>query len=238
MTARRVRLLVVGAGSGIAQKHTGISAPIIVRMLPASYATGVALVLALGGALACFAGYGLFRVVLAIAGFLAGAYLTMSYMGSASAWTLVVATLAGGLVGAVVAVAGYFAVVGLIGAGLAALALNVAWRVVGGDPPTWLLVVVCVCAALAALSAVRIVAIFGTAIAGSWTLIVAGLALAGDPSAMRATAAGDVWILYPLGQTGDQLWHLALWFGLTVAGVVVQFATTGRSRGRRRPKAA
>lgn len=207
-------------------------------MLPASYATAVTVVLGLGGALACFGGYGLFRVVLALTGFFAGAYLTMAYMPDASVWTLGVAMLAGGLVGAVVTVAAYYAVVGLIGAGLAAIALNLAWRFVGGEPPTWLLVVVCVCAALAALSAVRVVAIFGTAIAGAWTLIVAGLALAGDPSAMRATAAGDVWILYPLGQTGGQLWQVALWFGLTVAGVVVQFATTGRSRGRRRPKPA
>jgi hypothetical protein len=205
-------------------------------MLPASYATGAAIVLALGGALACFAGYGLFRLVLAIAGFVLGAFLGMSLVETPSAWSMVVAVLGGGIVGAVAMVAAYFISVGLIGAGLAALALNLLWRFIGGDPPTWLLVVVCVCAALLALSAVRIVAIFGTAIAGAWTLIVAGLALSGDPAAMRATALGDVWILYPLGQTGGQIWQVALWFGLTVAGVVVQFATTNRTGGRKRSR--
>ncbi len=67
-------------------------------------------------------------------------------------------------------VAAYFIGVGLIGAGLAALALNALWRVVGGgDPPTLVLVLVCVLGALAALSVVRYVVVFGTAIAGAWT---------------------------------------------------------------------
>ena len=80
---------------------------------------------------------------------------------------------------------------------------------------------------------VRWVVIFGTAIAGSWTLIVAGLALMGDPAAARAASAGDVWILYPLGQTGGQWWQVAAWFGLTVAGVAVQIATTKGGKRRR-----
>ena len=63
--------------------------------------------------------------------------------------------------------------------------------------------------------------------------LVAGLALAGDPAAARAATAGDVWILYPLGQTGGQSWQVAAWFGLTVAGVLVQLATSGRTTRRR-----
>lgn len=201
-------------------------------MLPASYATGTAVLLAIGGLLACFAGYRLFRIVLGLYGFLFGAFMATSVMGSSDMWTLVIAAVAGGALGAVLMVAAYFMGVGLVGAGLAALALNLVWRFVGGDPPTWLLVVVCVVGALAALSVVRWVVIFGTAIAGSWTLIVAGLALMGDPAAARAASAGDVWILYPLGQTGGQMWQVALWFGLAVAGVAVQIATS--KGGKRR----
>jgi hypothetical protein len=201
-------------------------------MLPASYATGTAVLLAIGGLLACFAGYRLFRIVLGLYGFLFGAFMATSVMGSSDMWTLVIAAVAGGALGALLMVAAYFMGVGLVGAGLAALALNLVWRFVGGDPPTWLLVVVCVVGALAALSVVRWVVIFGTAIAGSWTLIVAGLALMGDPAAARAASAGDVWILYPLGQTGGQMWQVALWFGLAVAGVAVQIATS--KGGKRR----
>jgi hypothetical protein len=202
-------------------------------MLPASYATGTALLLAVGGLLACFAGYRLFRFVLGLYGFLFGAFMATSVMGTSDTWTLVIAAVAGGVLGALLMVAAYFMGVGLVGAGLAALAINLVWRFIGGDPPTWLLVIVCVVGALAALSVVRWVVIFGTAIAGSWTLIVAGLALMGDPAAARAASAGDVWILYPLGQTGGQWWQVAAWFGLTVAGVAVQIAT---SKGGKRRK--
>ncbi|ODS54105.1 MAG: hypothetical protein ABS36_11725 [Acidobacteria bacterium SCN 69-37] len=200
-------------------------------MLPASYATGTAVLLAVGGLLACFAGYRLFRLVLGLYGFLFGAFMATSIMGSANLWALGVAAVAGGVVGALLMVAAYFMGVGLVGAGLSALAMNLIWRAVGGDPPTWLLVIVCVIGALAALSVVRWVVIFGTAIAGAWTIIVAALALMGDPAAVRAASAGDVWILYPLGQTGGQMWQVAAWFGLTVVGVIVQTVT---SRGGRR----
>ena len=47
-------------------------------MLPASYATPTAAVLALGGLLACFAGYRLFRFVLGLYGFIVGAVLATS----------------------------------------------------------------------------------------------------------------------------------------------------------------
>lgn len=202
-------------------------------MLPASYATGTAVLLAVGGLLSCFAGYRLFRFVLGLYGFLFGAFMATSLMGTSSMWTLVIAAVAGGVLGALLMVAAYFMGVGLVGAGLAALAVNLAWRVIGGDPPTWLLVIVCVVGALAALSVVRWVVIFGTSIAGSWTLIVAGLALMGDPAAVRAASAGDVWVLYPLGQTGGQWWQVAAWFGLTVAGVAVQIATTKGGKRRK-----
>jgi len=202
-------------------------------MLPASYATGTAVLLAVGGLLSCFAGYRLFRLVLGLYGFLFGAFMATSVMGTSDTWTLVVAALAGGVLGAVLMVAAYFMGVGLVGAGLAALAVNLIWRGIGGEPPTWLLVVVCVVGALAALSVVRWVVIFGTAIGGSWTIIVAALALAGDPAATRAASAGDVWILYPLGYTGGQMWQVAAWFGLTVVGVVVQIATSRGGKRRR-----
>jgi hypothetical protein len=206
-------------------------------MLPASYATGTAVLLAVGGLLACFAGFRLFRFVLGLYGFLFGAFIATSVMGTASTWALVVAAVAGGVLGALLMVVAYFMGVGLVGAGLAALALNVVWRFIGGDPPTWLLVIVCVVGALAALSVVRWVVITGTAIAGSWTMIVAGLALMGDPAAVRAAADGDVWVLYPLGQSGGQIWQIALWFALTVAGVIVQMTTTGKGGKRKRAKA-
>jgi len=111
---------------------------------------------------------------------------------------------------------------------------------VGGEPPTWLLVVVCVIGALAALSIVRYVVIVGTATAGAWTLIVGVLALMGHREAMNATSAGDVWVFYPLNPMPARWWYTLLWVGLTVIGAVVQLATTskGATRSKKRVQKA
>jgi hypothetical protein len=207
-------------------------------MLPASYATPAAAVLALGGLLACFAGYRLFRIVLGIYGLILGAFVTTSMMGSSSIWTLAIAAVVGGLVGAALMIAAYFVGVGLIGAGLAALVLNLGWRVVGGEPPTIVLVIGCVLGALGALSVVRWVVVAGTAIAGAWTLIVGAVALMGDRDAMRAASAGDVWVFYPLDPLPDRWWYTVLWVALAVVGAAVQFATTKRGGGKKRMKKA
>lgn len=204
-------------------------------MLPARYAAPAALVLTVGGLIACFAGYRLFRVVLGLYGFFLGAMLTTSTMGTSNMWYLVLAAVVGGVIGAVLMVAAYFIGVGLIGAGLAALALNALWRVGGGgDPPTLVLVLVCVLGALAALSVVRYVVVFGTAIAGAWTTIVGVLALTGRGT-IPGVGASDVWVLYPLDPAPGRWWILAIWFGLALAGVIVQLSTTTKT-ARKKPK--
>ncbi len=201
-------------------------------MLPASYAVPVAAVLTIGGLLACFAGYRLFRTVLAIYGFLLGAYVASSLVGPTGTTQMVFSALVGGVIGAVVMVLAYFVAVGLIGAGLAALGLNVAWhKFAGVDPPTVVLVIICVLGALAALSIVRYVVVFGTALLGSWTAIIGGLALMGDPAARRATSAGDVWILYPLEPIQGRWWITAGWFALAMVGAAIQLATSRKKRG-------
>jgi hypothetical protein len=202
-------------------------------MIPAAYATPAAIVIAAGGFIACFAGYRLFRFVLGLYGFMLGAMIATSITGSASTWTLIVAALAGGVAGAVLMVFAYFTGVGLIGAGLAALVLNLGWRLVGGDPPTWLLVIVCVLGALGALSLQRLVVIFGTGIAGAWTLILGGMALMGNSTALQATLDGEVWALYPLDPARSAWWPTLAWVGLSVVGIAVQLMTTGQT-GRRK----
>ena len=68
-------------------------------MLPQSYELPVALVLMAAGALACVAGYRLFRIVLAIFGFILGAMLLQRYViivatAFGGAWTVIVGGLA------------------------------------------------------------------------------------------------------------------------------------------------
>ena len=209
-------------------------------MLPTSYATSAAVIFIVGGVLACFAGYRLFRLVLGLYGFLLGAMITTNVYGGASGaetWTLVIAAIVGGLVGAVLMIAAYFVGVGLVGAGLSALALHVVWRFIGGDPPTVLLVIVCVIGALSALSVARYVVVFGTALAGAWTIIVGAAALAGDKTALAAASARSVWVVYPLDPLPGQWWVVPAWFAISLAGVIVQLSTTTKTATKKKKPA-
>ena len=203
-------------------------------MLPLAYATPTAIVLALGGLVTCFAGYRLFRVVLGFFGFIAGIMIGTSMVGSGSTWTMIMAAVVGGVVGAVLMVAAYFIGIGLIGAGLAVLGLHVVWaQATGGEPNTIVTVVVAVLGALVALSIVRYVAIFGTAIAGAWTFIIGGLALLGDPKALVAASAGDVWVLYPWQPARGDWWVWGFWVLLSLAGIIVQLSTTTKMAAKK-----
>src|SRR3954471_3083106 len=105
-------------------------------MLPHSYEFPAAILLVLGGALACFAGYRLFKVVLGIYGFIFGAMLASSMMGGSNTTGMIVAAIGGGLVGALVLMFAYFIGIALVGAGLGAMVAHVGWGYFGsGDPP-------------------------------------------------------------------------------------------------------
>jgi hypothetical protein len=128
----------------------------------------------------------------------------------------------------------YFVGVGLIGAGLAALVVNVAWRALelGDAPPTIVIVLVAVLGALGALSLAKFVVIFGTALAGSWTILIGALALRGDADALAAASTGTVWLLYPMDAGPDRWWIVPAWLGLAGVGTLVQLASTRGKKNR------
>ena len=207
-------------------------------MLPAAYQLPAALVLVLGGLLACFAGYRLFRVVLGIYGFILGALLASSLTAPGDQTQMIVAALVGGIIGAVVLNLAYFVGVALVGAGAAALLLHVVWtRVAHGDPHVLLVIAVSIAGAIAATQLQRFVIITATAFGGGWTLIVGALALAGDRSARAAAAANDVWVAYPLSPGPYRLAAFVAWLVLGVAGTAVQLRTGGKKTGKAKKKA-
>ena len=207
-------------------------------MLPHGYELPAALLIALGGALACFAGYRLFRVVLALYGFIFGALIASSMMGITNTVGMVIAAILGGLAGAVILVFAYYLGIALVGAGLGALVTHLAWNAVSpaSDPPAVAVILVAIVGAVAAMLLQRYVIIVGTAFGGAWTLIVGGLAVMGDRAAVRAAAAvGNVsadaaWILYPLSPAPGEHWVPVAWLALGVVGTVVQLMLTGRKR--------
>ena len=71
-------------------------------MFPVTLQIPVAVLLLIGGLLACFAGYRLFRIVLGIYGFILGALLASTMVGAGNVGSLVLAAVVGGLIGAIV----------------------------------------------------------------------------------------------------------------------------------------
>jgi hypothetical protein len=200
-------------------------------MLPQPYETPAAVLLVLSGAIACFAGYRLFRLVLGIFGFLFGAWAASSMMGVTNTFGMLVAAMLGGLAGALILVFAYFVGIALVGAGLGALAAHVAWSQFGTtDPPALVIILLAVLGAFGAMMLQRYVIIVGTAFGGAWTLIVGALALAGERTPTRASPAVNVWILYPLTPAPGHQWLPLVWIAVSIVGAAVQLAVTGKKQ--------
>jgi hypothetical protein len=200
-------------------------------MLPHSYELPAAILLVLGGALSCFAGYRLFKIVLGIYGFILGALLASSMMGVTNTTGMIVAALVGGIAGALLLMFAYFIGIALVGAGLGALVAHVGWGYVGaGDPPAVVVIVLSILGSIGAMLLQRYVIIVATAFGGAWTVIVGALAIAGDRGAARAASAGDVWILYPMTPAPGRGWVPIAWVVLGLIGTGVQLGVTGKKR--------
>ncbi len=201
-------------------------------MLPATYQLSAAIVLVVGGVVSCFFGFRLFKIVLGIFGFILGALAASSIWGSSETTYMVIAAIVGGLAGGLLLLAAYFIGVALVGAGLGALAANLIWTQIEGDPHPFVVILFSVAGALLATWLQRYVIIVGTAFGGAWTILVGGLALMGDETAINAAAAGDVWVAYPMNPAPGQRWVPFAWIILGLVGTLVQMFVTGGQSGR------
>lgn len=201
-------------------------------MLPASFQTPAALVLLAGGLISCFAGYRVFRVVLGIYGFILGALFASSAMGTEHTTWMIVAALAGGVIGALILIAAYFVGVALLGAGIGALVASLVWASLGREPGAAIVIVFSIAGALAALALQRYVIVGATAFGGAWTIIVGALALTGNRVAVDTAARNNVWLAYPMNPAPGQYWVLVVWIALGVAGVIVQLMIAGSPRSK------
>jgi hypothetical protein len=200
-------------------------------MVPYPYQPAAALLLVVGGIIACFAGYRLFRTVLAIYGFILGALMASSMMGSTNTMGMILAAIVGGIAGAVILTFAYFVGIALIGAGLGALLAHVAWTTFQPtDPPAFVIIMLAILGAIGAMVLQRYIIVVGTALVGAWTLIVGTLALMADRGAARDGAASNAWILYPFAPAPGQRWLPLAFVALGIVGMVVQLGVTGRKR--------
>ena len=185
-----------------------------------------------GGLVSCFLGYRLVKVVLGLFGFLIGALAASSIFGGGDTTPMVSGFIVGGVAGATLLLAAYFVGVALVGAGIGALIVNLIWTQIEGDPHPAVVILFSVAGAVVATWLQRYVIILGTAFAGAWTMLVGGLALMGDSGPLRAAAAGDVWVAYPLNPAPGMSWLPWAWFAIGAFGTLVQMRWTGGERGR------
>ena len=199
-------------------------------MLPQTFELPAAIVLVLSGAVACFAGYRLFRLVLAIYGFILGAMLASSMMGITNTTGMIVAGLVGGLVGALLFTFAYYVGIGILGASMAVFLVHAFWDYTKhADPPAVAVIVASIIGAILAMVLQRYVIIVTTAFSGAWTMIVGAAAMAGYRVSERAVT-NRVWILYPFTPAPGQRWVPIAWLVLGAFGAAVQFGLTGRKK--------
>ena len=198
-------------------------------MLPASFQTPAAVILLVGGLISCFAGYRVFRIVLGIYGFILGALLASGMAGPENTFWMIVAALAGGVIGALILIAAYFVGVALLGAGIGALTASLIWAALGREPGAIAVIVFAIIGALGALALQRYVIIGATAFGGAWTIIVGVLALTGS-RAVEATARNSVWLAYPMNPAPGNYWILLVWLALGITGVIVQLSVTAKGK--------
>jgi hypothetical protein len=200
------------------------------HMLPSAYQVPAALLLIAGGALACFAGFRLFKIVLGVYGFILGALVATSITGAEHTGWMLAAALGGGLLGALALILAYFIGIALVGAAAGALLLHVLFASLDREPHVLLVIAVAIAGAALAMVLQKYVIVLGTSFGGAWTVLVGGLALVGNETAVRAAQHGDVWVAYPLNPAPGERWVIAAWLLLGIIGAVTQLRGTGRGR--------
>ncbi len=197
-------------------------------MLPGSFQVPAALILLVGGLCSCFAGYRIFRWVLAFFGFVFGALFVGAAMGSDQTLWMIAAWLIGGLIGAVILFAAYFVGVALIGAGIGAGAAMVLWAAVNREPGIWPVIILAVIGAIGALAVQRHVIIVATAFAGAQTAVVGAAELIGGRNLESATR--QMVHVYPLDPVPNTRVDLIAFVVLGLLGLVIQLRTTTKKK--------
>lgn len=183
----------------------------------------------IAGILVCFWGYRIFKLVLGLAGFLAGAWLFymvgMHFTGRPGVLTIIL-TIFGGLIGASLSVFFYYIGLFLVGA-LGGWHLGM---LIAGA--TWTALVLAVPIALAVVGGIlaiffqKLVVVVSTAFFGAWGIVAGGFYFLGsglfpaDLFMRPVPALESLRAMNPL--------FVLVWFALAAAGLVYQYRYPGR----------
>ena len=141
--------------------------------VPVAYQLPAAVLLIVGGLIACFFGYRLFKFVLAIFGFILGALAASSVFGVSDTTPMVIAAIVGGTRSARCCCWRPTSSAWRSSARASARSSPIViWTQIEGDPHPFVVVLFSVAGALLATWLQRYVIILGTAFGGAWTIIV------------------------------------------------------------------
>jgi hypothetical protein len=176
------------------------------------------------GIIVCFWGYRIFKVVLGIAGFIAGAVLFYHFGAQYSANMIVLAILAifGGMIGAALAVAFYYIGLFLLGAlagwqlgFLLATAVNIEFIII-------IPIIAAVIAGILACFVQKPIIIISTALIGAWSVVTGGFYFFGSGIIPTDLFRDPFMLIDSLRETNPVV--ILAWIGLSIAGMIFQFS--------------
>ena len=194
------------------------------------------LVIGLGiiiGAIQCFFGYRIFKIVLGLTGFIVGGVLAASigYEMSQKEVVALLSGLAGGVIGAALMVALYFVGVFLIGAFLGGVVGVALFATAGINPELVVLLILGVIGGVVALIFQKFMIIVSTAFVGAWN-VVFGIAYFVTGTIDPTNVEG----LFRAGGTQPYV-ILLCWIALGIVGVIVQYKSTPVKKTQAQPTA-
>jgi hypothetical protein len=173
-------------------------------------------ILAIGlGALFCFFGYRLFKIVLGIAGFIWGGFLVAGivFNFTHSILVTVIAGLAGGIIFALLAVLLYYVGIFILGTYLGGAVGFFILALFGLAIPVWLVLILAVVGGILALIFQKFMIVLATSFVGSWAVVI------------------GISYLVPKSSTGIYpIIALVSWIVLGLIGMIIQYRLTARKQ--------
>lgn len=170
------------------------------------------------GAIECFFGYRIFKVILGLVGFLLGGSLAASigYTVFQQQTVALLAGLIGGLIGASLMVVLFFIGIFLIGAFLGVVLGSVFFAAAGNNPGPVVLLILAVIAGVMALIFKKFMIIVSTGFGGAWSVVTGITHFTGSIDLTNFDR--------PFISTGSQIYVIILcWLVLGILGMIVQY---------------
>jgi hypothetical protein len=182
-----------------------------------------AMALIASGMITCFFGYRLFKVVLAIAGFVTGGALAWTVLTAAGygQWVTIAGTLLAALVGSVAMFSLFSAGVFLFGCALGLLMAVVILSAIGSELNVVVVSIFVLVYGLVTLWFRKVLVVASTALTGAWSVLSGVTYFVGDLDLIGALAKPELF------RTEGGMYYavLALWLLIGISGIAIQMRT-------------